>query len=123
MHISIRKLGSTVAAGLLCISIGGAITSAFVLNALTDFSNQWAAFTQNYKGDDIESLSQSVDLMHFLVLGGSIATISTLFAVGLFFMWFTNKKVVDPMVNLTKTMDQLANGNTDTDIPYIDAKR
>lgn len=121
MKISIRLLGSTVAAGLMCVAIGGAATSAFVLKALTEFNARWSEFTQGMEGENIDALSSTVSLMHFLVLGGSIATISTLFIVGAFFMWFTNRKVVKPMVTLTATMDQLADGNTDINVPYIGA--
>ncbi|MCB1784414.1 MAG: HAMP domain-containing protein [Alphaproteobacteria bacterium] len=121
MKLSIRVLGSAVAGGLLVIALGGAVTSAFVLKALSSFSAQWDTFTRGMSGPEIESLTQTANFMQLLVLGGSIATISTLFAVGLYFMWFTNRKVVGPMVTLTGTMDALAKGNTNVEVPFLSA--
>lgn len=121
MKVSIRLLGSIVAGGLLCVALGGAATSAFVLKALSTFSANWESFTANMQGEEIDALSSSVSFMQFLVLGGSIATISTLFFVGAFFMWFTNRKVVGPMLALTKTMDSLAKGDTSVDIPFLNS--
>ncbi|MCB1556739.1 MAG: HAMP domain-containing protein, partial [Alphaproteobacteria bacterium] len=121
MNISIRALGSVVAGGLMVVALGGAATSGFVLKTLNDFTKRWDVFTYNMAGPDIDALSGAVTFMQFLVLGGSVATISTLFLVGGFFMWFTNRKVVGPMIRLTDTMKQLAHGNTDVIVPYADS--
>lgn len=118
MTISIKALGSTVAAGLMAIAVGGAATSAYVLKTLSDFSMRWEDFSTSIENQEIDALSRDVDFMSFLVLGGSIATITTLFFVGAFFMWFTNRKIVSPMVRLTGTMDALAQGNIKVDVPF-----
>jgi methyl-accepting chemotaxis protein len=74
----------------------------------------------NSRIEGAESLTSTVSLMSFLVTWGSVATIATLISVGLFFLWFTRSRVVNPLVHLTGTIDQLAGGQQSVTIPYTD---
>lgn len=65
-------------------------------------------------------MTSTVSLMSFLVTWGSVATIATLISVGLFFLWFTRSRVVNPLMNLTGAIDQLAGGKQSVTIPYAD---
>ena len=63
------------------------------------------------------ALTSTVSLMSFLVTWGSVATIATLISVGLFFLWFTRSRVVNPLMHLTGAIDQLAGGKQSVDDP------
>ena len=117
--LSIRKLGSAVAAILLLIALGGATVSVFVLKALSSFNSDWDALVASGTAPGADKLGASVKGMSLMVAGGSIATITTLLVIGLFFFWFTNRKVVGPMVELTDRMSELARGAVDITIPFI----
>lgn len=119
--LSIKLLGMTVSVGLMAVALGGAAMSVFVLRSLSAFERQWQEVTTQVFIPDVEALSGSVSFMGFLVTWGSVATISTLLCVGLFFFWFTNRKVVGPMENLTDIMDRLADGDMSVDVPYLDS--
>ncbi|WP_198038166.1 methyl-accepting chemotaxis protein [Skermanella stibiiresistens] len=92
--------------------------SILVLMGLQRFSADWAAVMANSKIEGAENLTSTVSLMSFLVTWGSVATIATLISVGLFFLWFTRARVVNPLLRLTKAIDQLAGGNATVTIPY-----
>ena len=120
--LSIKFLGMTVSLGLMTVAVGGALTSGFVLETLSEFKTSWHEMVAAGHIPNAEELTGTVSFMSFLVTWGSVATISTLLCVGLFFFWFTLRKVVGPMEALTGVMDRLAVGDLSVDIPYIGTK-
>jgi methyl-accepting chemotaxis protein len=121
-RFTLRFLGSAVAYSLLGIGVVGASMSVLVLLGLRRFSRDWDALMANSHIQGAESLTSTVSLMSFLVTWGSVATIATLISVGLFFLWFTRSRVVNPLLHLTSAIDQLAGGKTTIPIPYADHK-
>jgi methyl-accepting chemotaxis protein len=119
-RLTLRFLGSAVAFALLGIGVVGASMSVLVLLGLRRFSHDWETLMTNSRIEGAESLTSTVSLMSFLVTWGSVATIATLISVGLFFLWFTRSRVVNPLVHLTGTIDQLAGGQQSVTIPYTD---
>lgn len=119
-RLTLRFLGSAVAFALLGIGVVGASMSVLVLLGMRRFSHDWEALMTSNRIEGAEALSSTVSLMSFLVTWGSVATISTLIAVGLFFLWFTRSRVVNPLMNLTGAIDQLAGGKQSVTIPYAD---
>jgi methyl-accepting chemotaxis protein len=118
-RVTLRFLGSAVAFMLLGIGIVGASMSVLVLLGLNRFKRVWAELVASANITGADSLTSTVELMSFLVTWGSVATISTLISVGLFFLWFTRSRVVGPLVELTGAIDKLAGGETAVAIPYI----
>ena len=119
-RLTLRFLGSAVAFALLGIGVVGASMSVLVLLGLQRFSHDWETLMTNSRIEGAESLTSTVSLMSFLVTWGSVATIATLISVGLFFLWFTRSRVVNPLMHLTGAIDQLAGGQQSVDIPYAD---
>lgn len=116
--LTLRFVGSAVAYALLGIGVLGASMSVLVLMGLRRFSQDWTALMAEVRLPGAESLTSTVSLMSFLVTWGSVATICTLISVGLFFLWFTRSRVVNPLMRLTGAIDQLAGGQTMVAIPY-----
>jgi methyl-accepting chemotaxis protein len=119
-RLTLRFLGSAVAFALLGIGVVGASMSVLVLLGLRRFSQDWETLMTNSRIEGAESLTSTVSLMSFLVTWGSVATIATLISVGLFFLWFTRSRVVNPLMHLTGAIDQLAGGQQTVTIPYAD---
>jgi HAMP domain-containing protein len=119
-RLTLRFLGSAVAFALLGIGVVGASMSVLVLLGLRRFSHDWETLMTNSRIEGAESLTSTVSLMSFLVTWGSVATIATLISVGLFFLWFTRSRVVNPLMHLTGAIDQMAGGQQSVAIPYAD---
>jgi methyl-accepting chemotaxis protein len=119
-RLTLRFLGSAVAFALLGIGVVGASMSVLVLLGLRRFSQDWETLMTNSRIEGAEALTSTVSLMSFLVTWGSIATIATLISVGLFFLWFTRSRVVNPLMHLTGAIDQLAGGKQSVTIPYAE---
>jgi methyl-accepting chemotaxis protein len=119
-RLTLRFLGSAVAFALLGIGVVGASMSVLVLLGLRRFSQDWTTLMADNRIQGAEALTSTVSLMSFLVTWGSVATIATLISVGLFFLWFTRSRVVNPLMHLTGAIDQLAGGKPSVTIPYAD---
>ena len=116
--LTLRFVGSAVAYALLGIGVVGASMSVLVLLGLRRFTQDWTSLMAEARLPGAESLTSTVSLMSFLVTWGSVATICTLISVGLFFLWFTRSRVVNPLMRLTGAIDQLAGGQSTVTIPY-----
>src|SRR5690349_17513218 len=103
-RLTLRFLGSAVAFALLGIGVLGASMSVLVLFGLRRFSHDWDTLVASAHIQGAESLTSTVSLMSFLVTWGSVATIATLISVGLFFLWFTRSRVVNPLFYLTEAI-------------------
>src|SRR3954447_8866440 len=119
-RLTLRFLGSAVAFALLGIGVVGTSMSVLVLLGLRRFSQDWETLMANSRIEGAEALTSTVSLMSFLVTWGSVATIATLISVGLFFLWFTRSRVVNPLMHLTGAIYQLAGGQPSVTIPYAE---